>query len=53
MALIMTVEELIEELRKCPQNYKVFGYDSCGSIVRLGEGLGSIEIYPNEEEVWI
>lgn len=49
----MKVKEFIEELQKCPQDYEVCGYDSCGSIVRLGEGLGSIEIYPNEEEVWI
>ena len=49
----MTVKELIEELHKCPQNYVVYGHDNFGSVVRLGEGLGSIEIYPNDKEVWI
>ena len=49
----MKVKELIKELQKCPQDYDVFGYDICGSIIRRGEGLGNIEIYPNEKEVWI
>lgn len=49
----MKVKELIEELQKCPQDYEVFGYDSYGSIIRLGEGLGNIEIYPTGKEVWI
>lgn len=49
----MKVKELIDKLQKCPLDYEVFGYNSCGSIVRLGEGLGSIEIYSNEKEVWI
>ena len=45
----MTVIELIEKLQKCPRDYDVYRYNSLGSP----EELISVEIYPNEEEVWL
>ena len=49
----MKVKELIEELQKCQQNYDVFGYDCLGSVVAIGGRFAEIEVYPNEQEVWI
>lgn len=49
----MKVKELIEELQKCPQGYKVIVYDCNGSPLELGELFAQINVYENEEEVWI
>ena len=49
----MKVKELIEELQKCPQNYKVIVYDCYGSPLELGELFAQVNVYYNEEEVWI
>lgn len=45
----MKVKELIEELQKLPQDYEVYRYNGFG----YPEEFTSVEIYPNEEEVWI
>ena len=49
----MTVKKLIEELQKCPQDYKVIVYDCYGSPLELGELFTQVDVYDNEKEVWI
>lgn len=49
----MKVKELIEELQKCPQDYKIIVYDCYGSPLELGNKFAQVDVYDNEEEVWI
>ena len=49
----MKVKELIKKLQKCPQNYKVIVYDCYGSPLELGGLFTQVDVYDNEEEVWI
>lgn len=49
----MTVKELIEELQKCPQDYKVIVHDCHGSQLELKGLSAQVDVLDNEEEVWL